>query len=45
MVIPLDRVQSMLGGGEQHITVTGKLVGNDIFLSNAKTGVNRLRTV
>jgi cell division septum initiation protein DivIVA len=45
VVIPLDRVQSMMGGQNQNITVTGKLIGNDIFLSNAKTGVNRLRTV
>ena len=45
VVAPLDKLKSMMGGGEQHITVTGKLVGNDIFLSNAKTGVNRLRTV
>ena len=45
VVAPLDKLKSMIGGGEQHITVTGKLIGNDIFLSNAKTGVNRLRTV
>ena len=46
VVIPLDRVQSMLGGGQnQNITVTGKLIGNDIYLSNAKTSTNRFRTV
>ena len=45
VVAPLDKLKSMIGGGNQHITVTGKLIGNDIFLSNAKTGVNRLRTV
>tara|TARA_R110002020_G_scaffold36176_2_gene108797 strand:- start:1347 stop:3572 length:2226 start_codon:yes stop_codon:yes gene_type:complete len=45
VVAPLDKLKSMIGGGgNQHITVTGKLVGNDIFLSNAKAGVNRLRT-
>ena len=45
VVAPLDKLKSMMGGQEQNITVTGKLVGNDIFLSNAKTGFNRLRTV
>ena len=45
VVAPLDKLKSMIGGQEQNITVTGKLVGNDIFLSNAKTGFNRLRTV
>ena len=46
VVAPLDKLKSMIGGGgNQHITVTGKLIGNDIFLSNAKTGVDRLRTV
>ena len=45
VVAPLDKLKSMIGGGNQHITVTGKLIGNDIFLSNAKTGFNRLRTV
>ena len=44
VVAPLDKLKSMIGGGNQHITVTGKLIGNDIFLSNAITGVNRLRT-
>jgi hypothetical protein len=45
VVAPLNKLKSMIGGQEQNITVTGKLVGNDIFLSNAKTGFNRLRTV
>ena len=46
VIAPLDRLKNMMGGGgDQHITVTGKLIGNDIFLSNAKTGFNRLRTV
>ena len=45
VIAPLDKLKSMIGGGNQHITVTGKLIGNDIFLSNAKTGVDRLRTV
>jgi len=45
VVAPLDKLKGMIGGSSQHITVTGKLIGNDIFLSNAKTGVDRLRTV
>ena len=46
VIAPLDRLKNMMGGGgDQHITVTGKLIGNDIFLSYAKTGFNRLRTV
>ena len=45
VVAPLDRLKQFMNGGDQNIVVTGKLVGNDIFLSNAKTGVNRLRTV
>ena len=45
VVAPLDKLKSMIGGGNQNITVTGKLIGNDIFLSNSKTGFNRQRTV
>ena len=45
VVAPLDRLKQFMNGGDQNIVVTGKLVGNDIFLSYAKTGVNRLRTV
>ena len=45
VVAPLDKLKSMMGGGNQNITVTGKLIGNDIFLSNSKAGINRLRTV
>jgi hypothetical protein len=44
VVAPLDKLKSMIGGGNQHITVSGKLIGNDIFLSNSITGVNRQRT-
>ncbi len=42
-VIPLDRLNQYSGG--QNITVTGKLVGNDIYLSNERTKFNRNRTV
>ena len=43
-VIPLNKLNQFAGGGSQNIVVTGKIVGNDIWLSNAKTQFNRLRT-
>ena len=44
VVAPLDKLKQYMGGGGQNIVVTGKIVGNDIWLSNAKTQFNRLRT-
>ena len=44
VVAPLDKLKSMMGGS-QNVTVTGRLVGNDIFLSNERTKFNRNRTV
>ena len=44
VVAPLDKLKQFMGGGGQNIVVTGKIVGNDIWLSNAKTQFNRLRT-
>jgi len=43
-VIPLNQMDSVMGGGSQNIVVTGKIVGNDIWLSNEKTQFNRQRT-
>ena len=43
-VIPLDKLNQYGAGGTQNIVVTGKIVGNDIWLSNQKTQFNRLRT-
>ena len=45
VIAPLDKLKSMIGGGNQNIVVEGKLAGNDIFLSNARTKFNRNRTV
>ena len=45
VVAPLDKLKSMIGGGGQNITVQGRLVGNDIYLSNERTKFNRNRTV
>jgi len=44
VVAPLDKLKSMMGGGNQNIVVEGVLRGNDIYLSNKNTSVNRLRT-
>ena len=44
VVAPLDKLKQYMGGG-QNITVEGKLVGNDIYLSNERTKFNRNRTV
>jgi hypothetical protein len=43
VVAPLDKLKGLLGEGGQHITVTGRLVGNDIWLSNEFAGENRKR--
>ena len=45
VVAPLDKLKSMIGGGTQNVVVEGRLSGNDIFLSNARTKFNRNRTV
>ena len=44
VIAPLNKLKSMIGGG-QNITVQGRLVGNDIYLSNERTKFNRNRTV
>ena len=44
VVAPLDKLKSMMGGGNQNIIVEGVLKGNDIYLSNRNTSLNRLRT-
>ena len=43
-VIPLNKLNQFTGGGSQNIVVTGKIIGNDIWLSNEKTQFNRQRT-
>ena len=44
VVAPLDKLKQYMGGGS-NVTVTGRLVGNDIYLSNERTKFNRNRTV
>ena len=43
VIAPLDKLKQYIGGGDMR--VTGRLVGNDIFLSNEKAGVSRNRFV
>ena len=45
VVAPLDKLKGMLAEGVQNVVVTGKIIGNDIWLSNQKTEFNRQRTV
>ena len=44
VIAPLDKLQSLMSGTTQNVIVTGKLIGNDIFLSNSNAGSNRKRT-
>jgi len=44
VVAPLDKLKQYMGGGNQNIIVEGVLKGNDIYLSNRNTSINRLRT-
>jgi hypothetical protein len=41
VVAPLDKLKSMMGGG--NITVTGRLDGRDILLSNERSALDRNR--
>ena len=48
VVAPLDKLNSMInnnGGGTQQIEVFGRISGNDIFISNQRGALGRLRTV
>ena len=44
VVAPLDKLKQYMGGGNQNIIVEGVLKGNDIYLSNRNTSINRFRT-
>jgi hypothetical protein len=43
VIAPLDKLKNYMGGGDMR--VVGRLVGNDIFLSNEKTGTSRNRYI
>ena len=46
VVAPLDKLKGMInGGGTQQVEVFGRISGNDIFLSNQRGTINRLRSV
>lgn len=46
VVAPLDKLKGMLNnGGVQQVEVYGRISGNDIFLSNQRGTINRLRSV
>ena len=45
VIAPLDKLKSMLGSNQQQIEVVGRIAGDDIWLSNRKTGFNRFRSV
>ena len=41
VVAPLSKLRDMMGGNQ--VEVFGRISGNDIFLSNARTGISRNR--
>jgi len=47
VVAPLDKLKGMINGngGVQQVEVFGRISGNDVFISNQRGGINRLRTV
>ena len=47
VVAPLDKLKGMINGGSgsQQIEVFGRISGNDIFISNQRGSINRIRTV
>ena len=47
VIAPLDKLKGMIGGkmGNANIKLRGELLGNNIFLSNEKTAVDRLRFI
>ena len=45
VIAPLDKLKSMMGDTKQEVEVVGRIAGDDIWLSNKKTGFNRFRSV
>ena len=45
VIAPLDKLKSMMGASQQKVEVVGRISGDDIWLSNKKTGFNRFRAV
>ena len=44
VIAPLDKLQSMMGGAGGNVTVTGRISGRDILLSNERANFERNRT-
>ena len=45
VVAPLNKLRNIIGGTKKDtIEVVGRLVGNDIYLSNKNAAANRYRT-
>jgi hypothetical protein len=45
MIMPINKLKAMMGSQNQNITVTGRISGTDIFLSNQRTANNRKRGI
>ena len=43
VIAPLSKLQGMMGGSGQHVTVTGRISGRDLLLSNDRTQRARAR--
>ena len=43
VIAPLDKLQSMIGGGQNNVTVHGKISGKDILLSMDRSSRDRAR--
>jgi hypothetical protein len=43
VIAPLSKLQGMMGGGGQHVTVTGRISGRDILISNERAAADRSR--
>jgi hypothetical protein len=43
VIAPLSKLKAMMGGGNQNITVTGRLSGADLLISNERAGRQRSR--
>ena len=44
VIAPLDKLQSMMGGAGGNVTVTGRISGRDILLSNERANFERNRS-
>ena len=45
MIMPINKLKAMMGTQSQNVTVTGRISGTDIFLSNQRTANNRKRGI